>query len=404
MHSNKYTIEKRIYDEKELDTSLKKTTLRKLIRDTCKKTIFSCNGVYYEQIDGVSMGGSLGPVLANIILTEFEQVIIDPLINSGIIKFYCRYVDDTLLLIKRDDIDFLLHKFHSFDHNIRFTYDAFSDEPPHFLDLNLDGNRFSIYRKHTFTGQYTHFDSFVPWKHRTAWLRSLLSRAYKICSPSNLQRELNFIRRIASWNDFPKQVVSSLIKRFRQHHDTNNDTNETNDNNTTTPTLWFEMPYIGHKGEQLLRGLKKKLKRCLNISDVRIVTRTTTTKLNMFTNMKDKTPKENKSNVVYEFTCQKCSNSYIGKTERTLLERAKEHAYKDNDSAINKHLQSCYEPDDLTNKTNKELVDLVVNNTKVIDSARNWNLLLYKEALHIKRRKCVLNNGLKASKELQLFN
>ena len=198
--------------------------------------------------------------------------------------------------------------------------------------------------------------------------------------------------------------MSSLIKRFRQHHDTNNDTNETNDNNTTTPTLWLEMPYIGHKGEQLLRGLKKKLKRCLNISDVRIVTRTTTTKLNMFTNMKDKTPKENKSNVVYEFTCQKCSNSYIGIIERTLLERAKEHAYKDNDSAINKHLQSCYEPDDLTNKTNKELVDLVVNNTKVIDSARNWNLLLYKEALHIKRRKCVLNNGLQASKELQLFN
>ena len=81
-----------------------------------------------------------------------------------------------------------------------------------------------------------------------------------------------------------------------------------------------------------------------------------------------------------------------------------EHAYKGNDRAINKHLQSCYEPNDLTNKTNKELVDLVVNNTKVIDSARNWNLLLYKEALYIRRRKCVLNNSLKASKELQLFN
>ena len=106
-------IEKRIYDEKELYTSLKKITLRKLIRDTCKKTIFSCSGVYYEQVDGVKRV-ALSPVL-----------------------------------------DFLLHKFHSFDHNIRFTYDAFSDEPPHFLDLNLVGNRFSIYRKHTFTGQYT---------------------------------------------------------------------------------------------------------------------------------------------------------------------------------------------------------------------------------------------------------
>ena len=38
----------------------------------------------------------------------------------------------------------------------------------------------------------------------------------------------------------------------------------------------------------------------------------------MFTNVKDKGPEENKSNV-YDFTCQKCSKSYIGKTEQTLL-------------------------------------------------------------------------------------
>ena len=35
--------------------------LRKLIRDTSKKTIFSCNNICYEQIDSFSMGGSLGP-------------------------------------------------------------------------------------------------------------------------------------------------------------------------------------------------------------------------------------------------------------------------------------------------------------------------------------------------------
>ena len=54
----------------------------------------------------------------------------------------------------------------------------------------------------------------------------------------------------------------------------------------------------------------------------------------MSTNVRDKTLKEHKSNVVYEFTC-------ICKTEGTLLERAKEHEYRDNDSAINKYLQSC---------------------------------------------------------------
>ena len=39
-------------------------------------------------IDGVSIGGSLGPVLANIILTEFEQIIITTTINGN--NYKCR--------------------------------------------------------------------------------------------------------------------------------------------------------------------------------------------------------------------------------------------------------------------------------------------------------------------------
>jgi hypothetical protein len=303
----------------------------------------------------------------------FRSSVRIPLINSGIIKFYCRYVDDTLLLIKHDDIDFLLNQFHSFDRNIRFTYDVFSDEPPHFLDLNLDGNKFSIYRKHTFTGQYTHFDSFVPWKHRIAWIRSLLGRINKICSPTKLAQELQFLKKIASWNGYPKSVVFSLIKRFNQNT-TNDQDNNTTESNETRPTLWPEMPYIGTKGEQLLRALKRKLLRCLNITNVQIRTRVTTTKLNLFTNAKDKVPKQNKSNVVYQFTCPKCNNSYIGKTDRTLLERVKEHAYKDKESAVYKHLDCCYDKTFLTSQSNTQLTELVLSNTKIIDSSRNWNL------------------------------
>jgi hypothetical protein len=45
----------------------------------------------------VSMGACIGPLLANIILTEFERnKIINPLVESGIIKFNFRYVRDTL--------------------------------------------------------------------------------------------------------------------------------------------------------------------------------------------------------------------------------------------------------------------------------------------------------------------
>ena len=59
------------------------------------------------------MGSSLGPVLANIILTEFEKLIVFDLVDSGLIKFYRRYVDDTLILVKPNNIPLLLEKFNS---------------------------------------------------------------------------------------------------------------------------------------------------------------------------------------------------------------------------------------------------------------------------------------------------
>ena len=78
---------------------------------------FSFDNVLFEQINGVSMGSCLAPVLANIILTELEKVIVDDLVRSSIVKFYRRYVDVTLVLIKPSDIPFVLNKFNSFDQN-----------------------------------------------------------------------------------------------------------------------------------------------------------------------------------------------------------------------------------------------------------------------------------------------
>ena len=128
-----------------------------------------------------------------------------------------------------------------------------------------------------------------------------------------------------------------------------------------------------------------------------------------------------KSDVVYEFTCPGCHCSYIGKTNRTLFTRTQEHALTDKESAIYKHLRQCDNiqhiqglynfPDIFSNKTGppstttkESFTETVRSNTKIIDSDDNWNLLLYKEAYHIKRSSPSLNNGLKASRELCLFS
>ena len=58
------------------------------------------------------MGSPLGPTLANI--TALDDEIVRPLVNDGAIKFYTRYVDETLVLTKPKDILSILDNFKSF--------------------------------------------------------------------------------------------------------------------------------------------------------------------------------------------------------------------------------------------------------------------------------------------------
>ena len=59
------------------------------------------------------------------IMTEFERLIVDKLINDGLIKFCIRHVDDTLVLAKTEDIDNIMKQFNSFDKSNQFTIDRF---------------------------------------------------------------------------------------------------------------------------------------------------------------------------------------------------------------------------------------------------------------------------------------
>ena len=97
------------------------------------------------------MGSTLGPVLANIILSEFEKLIVSDLVKSGVIKFYRRYVDDTLVLIKPSDIPEILNKFNTFDKNIQFTIVNFPDIIINFLDILISSDNTDVYCKSTHT-------------------------------------------------------------------------------------------------------------------------------------------------------------------------------------------------------------------------------------------------------------
>jgi hypothetical protein len=402
----------RIYNENAITTKLERRTLKKLIIDTCTKTAFSANGNLYEQIDGVSMGSSLGPVLANIIMTELEKHIIQPLIDQGIIKFYCRFVDDTLLLVKPADIGVIHERLNSFDPNLRFTVDIFDTAAPHFLDLSLSNDTIKIHHKPTNTGVYINYDSFTPWAFRVSWINSLLTRAKRLCSPTALKDEILFIKKLASWNGFPKWIVNKLVDNILNSQEKEKPIVEDD-----VITLWFRCPFLGNKGNFLTKSVIRKIKRYCN-KDITINFKILhdTTKVSFFTNTKDRTPFLNQSFIVYEFVCPGCKSTYIGKTERTLHHRSVEHAWSDKNSAVKQHIDNCDGVHfinsllsmDLTPSDNKTAlrdshVNCVQNAITVIDRSNNWNILLFKESIAIKKRSPVLNNGVKASKDLQLF-
>jgi hypothetical protein len=103
------------------------------------------------------MGSPLSPTLANIIMIALEDEIIKDLFENETIKFYIRYVEDTLVLAKPSDINLILNKLNSYHPDIQFTHEEFVDNNEvTFLDIKLTSNGTSIFRKSTHTGQCIH--------------------------------------------------------------------------------------------------------------------------------------------------------------------------------------------------------------------------------------------------------
>ena len=137
------------------------TDLMKIVTSSIE---FSFNNCMYRQIDGVAMGSSLGPTLANIFVGFYKSKLFDKISKPQI---YYRYVDDTFALFQDEvDSETFLTNLNSLHTSLKFTSEKEINQSLPFLDVLVtkSTNNFttSVYRKATFTDEYIRWHSFCP--------------------------------------------------------------------------------------------------------------------------------------------------------------------------------------------------------------------------------------------------
>jgi hypothetical protein len=397
---------------KKTDTfhGLSRRNLKELLEICTQKSIFSFDGKYYEQIDGVSMGCRLGPTFANYFMTWLEKRCLAKLKSLGVI-LYKRYVDDTFVILKSIDrakpvLDFLntLHP------NINFTTENEKDGCVAFLDLLVKrkGNRLQteMYRKPTFTGVYLHWDSLTSRKYKIGLIKCLLNRIWRICSnPETRLLETSRTKSILLKNNYPSHIIEKEIekfvsnkKKFESNINKPIDPNDYEKGATDVPrkVTYIKLPFFGPDCEPFSEKLKRLVEKTYSSVNLRVAF-TTPSDLSKNFKFKDKIIEvEKQSLVVYHIKCSECHADYIGKTERILSYRIKEHQSSKKDKKGN-YASALYEHHKLTNHK----IDF--DGIKILDRADSDPKLKIKEILHIDKKKPSLNTQINSQTEFR-FN
>ena len=123
-----------------------------------------------------------------------------------------------LLIIKSRDFLVFLNGLHP---ALKFTAENECDGKLPFMDVLVHcvENDFvwSVFRKPTFTGLYTRWDSYAPTNQKINLIKSLTTRAVRICSPSTMDHELRTLQELFVKNGYPLHLVERTIEQTVQN-------------------------------------------------------------------------------------------------------------------------------------------------------------------------------------------
>ena len=218
----------------------------------------------------------------------------------------------------------------------------------------------------------------------------MFSRAYTISSSyESLYNEIVKLTDYFLSNSYPLQLIESTF------YECLNKTRQTSLKQCTVPKLikYIKLPYYGPISFEIRRNINRILRAKLNHVDFRIVFSNPCT-IGSFFKIKDSTPCDVRSRVVYEYKCSSCNAGYIGSTTRSFKSRRLEHMGRSIHTG-----RPLGKPEHSNIRLHSECEDHPVNHVdfKILHSLPDITSLLITESLYIGFNKPSLNNNVRST-------
>ena len=231
----------------------------------------------------------------------------------------------SLFLIKLIPATSLKRDFNACDPNMSFSFEQEKNGKLSFHDVEVSREKrkfvTTLYRKPTFSGVYTHFESFLPTAYKFCMVYTLAYCCFKICSDgTKFHEELSFLKQVFLKNGYSLSFINNCFKTFVDKLFIKGPQVTA----VEKKTLFLSLPYLGEIALQTRMKLRKSFKGLLNSCKLQIFFKSQRKLSNVF-RFKDRLPFDLVSGVVCKYTCGRCNSTYYDETNRHLKVWSEEH-------------------------------------------------------------------------------
>lgn len=184
-----------------------------LLNFVLRNNFFEYQDTVYWQHEGIAMGTSCAPTVANLYLAVFETDMLQTALKEGVL-FYGRYIDD-IFLVFNGKVDTTKRFLDTVDHpHLQISWETSVESLP-FLDvqvrIDLGLLRTFVYTKRLNRYMYVPFSSAHPLSVKRALVKGERSRFAAICSNPE---DLTWVERKFKANLYRRGYPQSLLKKW----------------------------------------------------------------------------------------------------------------------------------------------------------------------------------------------